>query len=441
MMLVGPGTVLTQNRDGTVIEEGALLLDGDTIVAVGPYDALATAHPGARRLDAANRLIMPGLINAHGHFYGTFARGMALKDPAPETFQQVLERLWWRLDKALTPEGVYLSALLGAIAAIRSGTTTVIDHHASPRAVTGSLGEVATAMREVGLRGCLCYEVSDRDGPEIAQAGIDENRRFLEEAAADPLIRGKFGLHASFTCSTETLINARQAEAEAGGAGFHIHCAEGPEDGRDARARYGKSPVERLAETGILGPRTIVAHCVHVDEDDIETLAFTGTTVSHQPQSNMGNAVGWARILAMRERGVRVALGTDGYGQDMFESWKAAATLHSHMTGRPGTGVGEFGHVLLQENSRLASDMFGRPVGQLVAGAAADLILVDYQPPTPLTAGNQAYHLYFGANASLVDTVIIHGRVVMAGRQLVGIDEAAVAAEARRVAAATWERF
>lgn len=440
MMLVGPGILVTQDQAGTVQEHGGVLLDGDTIKAVGPFTTLAQTYPDADRIDAGGGLIMPGLINAHGHFYGAFARGLSLKDPPPQTFQQVLERLWWRLDKALTPEGVYFSALLGAVAALKSGTTTVIDHHASPRAIAGSLDEVARALREVGLRACLCYEVSDRDGEEAMRAGIAENRRFLATCAADPMMRAKLGLHASFTCSPATLAQARRAEAESG-AGFHIHCAEGPEDGADSQARYGVSAVRRLADEGILGSRTIAAHCVHISEADMSVLAATGTTVSHQPQSNMGNAVGWARIVAMKEQGVRVALGTDGYTQDMFESCKAAATLHSHMTGIPGAGIGEFAAVLLQDNARLASEIFGRTVGRLEPGAAADLIIVDYAPPTPLHNSNLPWHLSFGVSGSAVDTVIAGGRVVMRGRQVRGIDEAAIAREARRVAIQTWERF
>lgn len=436
--LIGPATVVTQDAAGRILTDGGVLIEGPAIAAVGDFAALRRAHPQAEHLDARGGTLMPGLINAHAHFYGSFARGMALKDPPPQTFRQVLERLWWRLDKALDPESTYLSALLGGIAAIRSGCTTVIDHHASPRAIPGSLDRVARAAGELGLRACLCYEVSDRDGPEAARAGIAENVRFLERTGG--LIQGKFGLHAAFTLTDDTLRAAREAAA-ACDAGFHIHCAEGPEDGAASRVHHGMKVVERLLSQGILGPKSIVAHCVHIDEAEMGLLAESGTTVSHQPHSNMGNAVGWSRILRLRERGVRTALGTDGYNWDMLETMHTAAVLHSHSTGVPGAGVGELATVLTQDNARLAGDIWGQPIGRLEPGAAADLIVLDYWPPTPLNAGNLPWHLQFGLAGALVRDVLVAGRVVLRDHTLPGIDEAAIARQALVAAPGVWERF
>lgn len=438
-ILLGPATVITQDAAGTVLAQGGVLVEGDKVAAVGDFATLQQAHPHAERIDARGGTIMPGLINAHAHFYGIFARGLALKDPPAQTFRQVLERLWWRLDKALDPEAVYLSALLGGIAAIRSGCTTLIDHHASPKAIPGSLDLIARATDELGLRACLCYEVSDRDGPEAAQQGIAENVRFLRQGCKG-LLRGKFGLHASFTLSDATLQAARAAAAESG-AGFHIHCAEGPEDGAHSRVHHGKKVVERLLDAGILGPRSIVAHCVHIDEAEMGVLAESGTTVSHQPHSNMGNAVGWSRILRMRARGVRTALGTDGYNWDMLETMRTAAVLHSHATCIPGAGVGEMAAILTQDNARLASDIYEQPIGRLAPGAAADLIVLDYYPPTPIHAGNLPWHLQFGIHSAQVAHVVIAGRVVMRDRHLPGIDEAAIAQRAMAAAPGVWERF
>lgn len=437
--LIGPGTVVTLDEEDTVLQDGGVLLQGNRIEEVGTFTALREKHPDVPTLDAGGRTIMPGFINAHAHFYGIFARGMALKDAPPQTFAQVLERLWWRLDKALDADAVYLSAMLGGIAALRSGCTTIIDHHASPNAIAGSLDRIADAMDALGLRACLCYEVTDRDGEERARAGIEENVRFLERAR-DGRLRGKFGLHASFTVGDKTLAAAREA-AQSLGAGFHIHCAEGPEDGAHSRVHYGKGVVERLLDEGILGPDTIVAHAVHIDEKDMGLLAESGTTVSHQPHSNMGNAVGWARILRMAERGVPVAVGTDGYTWDMLETMRTAAVLHSHMTGQPGTGVGEFANALLRGNARLASAIWGMPVGSLVPGAAADIILLDYYPPTPLNGGNLPWHIQFGMAAHQVHTVIVDGRIVVDDHRLQGVDEKEVAAQALPVALAVWERF
>lgn len=439
-VLIGPGLVITHDAEGRILPLGGVVVDGNSIAAAGDYDELKSRYPGAGLIDAGGRMIMPGLINAHAHFYGMFARGMNLKDPAPQTFQQVLERLWWRLDKALDNRGNFLSAALGGIAALRAGCTTVIDHHASTNAIAGSLDQVAEAMEALGLRAALCYEVSDRDGPARAEAGIQENIRFGRLVTGGGLLAAKFGLHASFTVGERTLAAARAAEADLG-VGFHIHCAEGPEDGAHARLHHGKKVVRRLLDEGVLGERTILAHCVHIDEEEMGLLAETGTTVSHQPHSNMGNAVGWARVLLMKERGVRVALGTDGYTWDMIESMRTAAVLHSHSTGIPGSGVAEFAGILFGNNACLASGIFGRKIGVLEPGAAADIVLADYFPPTPVHTGNLPWHVQFGIYSPQVQTVIVNGRIVMKDRQILGLDEAQLSREAQGVARQTWKRF
>jgi putative selenium metabolism protein SsnA len=429
--LIGPATVITVDRAGTVLKAGGVVVGGGTILAVGAFADLEAAFPEAVWCDAGGRTLMPGLINAHAHFYGIFARGITLKDLPPRTFREVLERLWWRLDKALDHEGVYLSALLGGVAALRAGCTTVVDHHASPNCIDGSLDQVALAMDTLGLRACLCYEVSDRDGAERAAAGVAENLRFARSLAGGGRLAARFGLHASFTVGAESLAAARRAEADLG-VGFHIHCAEGPEDGQAVR---------RLHEAGILGERSILAHCVHVTEPDIALLAASGTWVSHQPHSNMGNAVGWARVLAMRQAGVRTALGTDGYTWDLLESMRTAAVLHSHQAGEPGAGVGEFAEILMRGNAALASAIFGRKIGALEPGAAADLLLLDYYPPTPLTAANLPWHMQFGMASPQVHMVWVDGaRVYTRGR--VGLlEEADLARLAQDAAGPIWERF
>lgn len=441
-VLIGPGLVITQNGFGDVVADGGVLVDGAEIAAVGPFAELRAAHPGAEVVDAGGMVIMPGLINAHAHFYGMYARGLSLKDPPPMTFQQVLERLWWRLDKALDAAGNYHSALLGGIAALRTGCTTVFDHHASPNAIDGSLDRVAEATGALGLRAVLCYEVTDRDGEERARAGIAENVRFGRRAAAggDPLLRALLGLHASFTVDSATMA-ASVAAARELGLGCHIHCAEGPEDGAHARVHHGRKVVQRLLDAGVLGPHSILAHGVHIDEEEIGLLAETRTTVSHQPHSNMGNAVGWARILHMQERGVPVALGTDGFTWDMFESMKTAATLHSHQTRVPGDGVGQFAGVLFRNNAALATRLFGQPVGVLAAGALADVILVEYYPPTPLHGGNLPWHFTFGMQGAQVHSVMIGGRWAMRDHRVLGVDEAAAARAAMAAHQAIWERF
>lgn len=441
-LLVGNGLLITRDDRQPLIERGCVAIQDGLIAAVGATDTLQRDYPGARFIDAHGRLIMPGLINTHMHLYSTFARGMALKDDAPDNFVHILERLWWRLDKVLTLEDVYLSAMVAMIDCIRNGTTTIFDHHSSPGAVMGSLFRIAQAAHQTGLRSCLCYEVTDREGEEVADLGIEENRAFLLycRESGNSLLKGLFGLHASFTVGNRTMTRCTDAATEFG-TGFHIHVAEAASDQAQCELEYGKRVVRRLHDLGILGGRTIAAHCVYVDSSEIDLLRKTRTNVIHNPESNMGNAVGCAPVLDMVHRGVHVGLGSDGYTCDMFESLKVANMLHKHQTGQPSAGWAEPPAMLFAENSRIASECFGRSVGKLSPGAAADLIVLDYDSPTPMRAANIDAHVLFGISGRAVDTTIIDGRVVMQNRKLLTIDEPETMAKARVAAARLWQRF
>jgi putative selenium metabolism protein SsnA len=403
---------------------------------------MKSKYPGSVFVDAAGKVIMPGLINAHMHLYSTFARGMSLKDFPPNNFQEILERLWWRLDKALTGEDVYYSALVPLMDCVRNGTTTIFDHHASPGAVHGSLFTLQKAARTVGVRTCLCYEVSDRDGKEVAERGIRENIEFIQACsrAGDDMAKGMFGLHASLTLSDETLSRCCK-ENTGTGAGFHIHAAEGRVDLEECLRRHGRRVIERLSDFGVLGPNTIAAHCVHVDDREMDLLRESRTKVVHNPESNMGNAVGCAPVMDMFRRGVDVGLGTDGYTCDMFESLKAANILHKHQLADPNVGWAETPEMLFRKNSMICEEYFSRPLGKLVPGALADVIVVDYDPPTPMEAENLDAHILFGMSGPLVDTTVINGRVVMQDRELAGIDEAEIRARSRELAEKVWQRF
>lgn len=441
MLLIGNGHLLTMTPENPYLEEGAILVEDSLITEIGRTDELKKRYPEAQWLDAKGMVIMPGLTNTHMHLYSTFARGMALKDAPPTNFIEILERLWWRLDKALTLEDVYYSALIPMIDCIKSGTTTIVDHHASAYSIKGSLDTIAKAAQEVGIRTCLAYEVSDRDGAQIMQEGIEENIAAIKKyRGKEGLLSATFGLHASLTLSDATLVACKEAESEVD-SGFHIHVAEGIQDVEDSLARSGKRVVERLADNGILGPKTIAAHCVHVTEKEISILKETGTMVVHNPESNMGNAVGCSPVGDMLTAGITVGLGTDGYTSDMFESLKVANLLRRHVSGDPNAGWVEVPAMIFENNPQILSKLYPHPLGQLEPGAYADIILVDYQAPTPLTSNNWFGHLLFGFNGGLVDTAIIGGKVIMQGRQLINIDETMVAEKARKLATSLWERF
>jgi len=439
-MLITNGTVITLGERNQLIPRGAVLVEGGRIGSVGPTEQLLADHPDAEVLDARGRLIMPGLICAHTHFYGAFARGMALKGEPPSNFPQILEYLWWRLDKALNLDDVRYSALVCLVDAIRNGTTTLLDHHASPNAVEGSLDVIAEAVNEAGLRACLCYEVSDRDGPEIAEQGLRENERFIQEVKGERLA-GTFGLHASLTLSEETLETAVDM-AGALDVGFHIHVAEDKADVKDSLQKYGLRVVERLEKARVLGPKTIAAHCVHIDAFEMDTLRQTGTNVVHNPRSNMNNAVGIADVPGLLRRKVNVGLGNDGFSNNMFTEMETAYLLHKLGQEDPrAMGADQVLQIGAANNAHIAGLFFPRPVGELVVGACADIILVDYVPTTPMDAGNFPWHLVFGMSGGQVNTTIVGGKILMKDRQLLTLDEEAIGARSRELAQKVWARM
>ena len=442
-MLITHARLATLGDEPLLIADGALLIEGERIAALGTTTALTATYPAAERWDAAGQLVLPASSCAHTHFYGAFARGMAIPGEPAANFPQILERLWWRLDKALTLEDVRYSALVCLVDAIRHGTTTLIDHHASPNAIEGSLDAIAEAVQEAGLRACLCYEVTDRDGPARAQAGIRENVRFAKSQIPNPKsqISTSFGLHASLTLSDETLADCVAAARESG-LGFHIHAAEDVADQDDSLDKSGQRVIQRLHDAGILGPRTIAAHCVHVDRSEIELLAETGTWVTHQPRSNMNNGVGVAPVETLLHAGVNVGLGNDGFSNFMFAEMKAAYLVHKLAQRDPRAMPGDLVmRLAYAENGRLARVFWpDLRLGELREGAAADLVLLDYYPTTPLTAGNLPWHLLFGIEGSAITATVCAGRVLMRDRVLLTLDEEAITARSRELAAQMWER-
>ncbi len=438
-MLIINGRFITMG-DGDEIQEGVALRVADRQIAeIGPQAELLEKYPQAEQLDAAGQYVMPGNICAHTHFYGAYARGMAIPGAAPRDFPEILEKLWWPLDKALDEASVRASAQVHLVDAIRHGTTTLIDHHASPNFIDGSLDVIAEEVKRAGLRAVLCYEVTDRDGQEKAQAGIRENVRFMNKA--DGQVAATFGLHASLTLSDATLESCRAACPEE--FGFHVHLAEHESDEYDSLAKSGSRAADRLRQHGILGPRTLVAHGVHLDAAEMALLAETQTWLSHQPRSNMNNGVGVARVEEMLRLGIRVGLGNDGFSQTMWEEMKTAYLLHKVHQRDPrrmnGIDVIQMG---VQNNAALAESFFpGLRLGVLSPGAGADLILVDYHPNTPLNAGNLPWHILFGFNESMVTTTIVGGELLMKNRQFLTLDVKEVHARARELAPAVWARY
>ena len=450
-LLITHGQVFTLGQRNDLIPDGAIYVEGDTIADIGATAALAAKYPTAQRLDAGGKLVLPGAVCGHTHFYGAFARGMAIPGRPATNFVEILERLWWKLDRALLWDDVRYSALVCLVDAIRHGTTTLVDHHASPNVIDGSLDLIADAVKETGLRASLCYEVTDRNGEAGAQAGIAENVRFIQrcQREADPQLGASFGLHAALTLSNKTLEacaaaagSLPPARGDERGVGFHIHVAEGIADQEESLRLYNMRVVERLQKFGILGPNTIAVHCVHLDSYEKDILRETKTLVTHQPRSNMNNAVGLPDVAGMLRRGIPVALGNDGFSNNMFSEMKAAYLAHKHNNQNPQAMPGD---VVMQmaygNNTNLARRFFPQPVGELSVGAFADIVFLDYHPTTPLSPGNLPWHILFGVDGANVTHTIASGRVLMKDRQLTTLDEAAITTKSRELAEKVWSRI
>ncbi len=444
-LLITDATIFTNDETGALLSDYAVAVVENRITAVGPQADLLAQHPDFTRLSGAGRLLMPGFINTHMHFYGTYARGLALQ-VQPRYFPEILTHLWWALDKVLDDQAVFFSALLPAITAVKHGVTAVIDHHASPHAIAGSLDQIQSALTEVGLRGVLCYEVSDRDGKAIRDAGLAENERYIRQCQMTAQINpdypfhGMVGLHASFTLDDDSLAAAAEIMQRTG-RGVHIHLLEDKVDYRLSQARFNSRPVARLARYGLLGPHSIAAHGIYLNEKETEQLAASDTIVVHNAQSNMNNAVGRADVFDLLDRGMMVGIGTDGMTPDVRSEARTGYLMHKHTLNNPVVGWEAYRQMVFHHNPAIYRQLTGQEVGVIAPGYLADMILVDYYPPTPMNAENFWGHFLFGIVDAAVDTAIINGQIVMQDKKIPHLDEPALAAASRRVAEQVWERF
>ena len=432
------GIVVTLGEKNRVIWNATVVTDGERIAAVGDSAEMKRLFPDAAAVDCSGKIILPGFICTHHHFYSTMARGMGIPGEPASNFVEILERLWWKVDRALAEEDITLSAQGPLIDCIRNGTTTVIDHHASPSMRDGSLDPIETAVRQAGMRASLCYEVSDRNE---AGGGIAENKRFIQKVGkGDGQIAAMMGMHASFTLSDATIEECVGIARDAG-VGCHIHVAEDAADREDSLAKYHLPTVNRLHNLGVTGEQSIFVHCVHIDESEMDILASTGTVVVHNPESNMNNAVGVTPLLSLLKKGVLVGLGTDGMGSDMLAQMRCAYLLHRLANRDPRVAFLEAPQLLLQNNAAIARRQFGVRLGEIAVGLPADLAILDYRPPTPLSEANFLGHLIFGLVDATVDTTVCKGKILMQSKQILSMDEERIAARSRELAPRMWKRL
>ncbi|HHT20267.1 MAG TPA: putative aminohydrolase SsnA [Tissierellia bacterium] len=435
-MIIRNARIFTNDADNHYYETGFIQIQDGLITQVGAGEGPADPEV----IDAKGKIMLPGLINLHNHIYSALSRGVYLPKHNPNNFLEILEGMWWNLDRNLDNPLVALSARATYYECIKNGVTTIFDHHASFSDVLGSLETIAKESRQAGMRSCLCFEVTDRYGKDKSKQSIDENLQFIEEVRQDGRddLRALFGLHASFTLDDETLADISRRLPEE--VGTHFHLSEGIDDEIHAQ-ELGTTPLRRLIEHGLVKPNSLAIHGIHLGDDDFSLLKDTGAAVIHNPQSNMGNAVGYCPVLKFLGHDIPVGLGTDGYTQDMIETARIAALMMRHENKNPRTGWVEPYDMLLQTNAELATKHFGLTLGRLEAGAGADLILLDYVPYTPFGGDNLSGHLHFGMNGAMVSDTMAKGQWLMRDRQVLTIDEADLVAEASAAAEGLWEEM
>lgn len=443
MFLFGNGTVITFDEDSKVICNGGVVIEGNEILAIGDTNELRLNYAKADYKDVQGKIIMPGMINTHMHLYSTFARGMDIKtNQPPQNFTEILEKLWWRLDKKLNEKDIYYSAIYPLLDCIKKGVTTIFDHHASSNYIEGSLDILSEAVKQSGIRASLAYEVTDRDGHDKGLTGLKENERFIKKIQKEKNnnLSGMIGLHASFTLNNDTLSRAADL-ADDLKVPFHIHVAEGKADVYESKMRGYHSIAERLERFRILRPGTLAIHGVHLQEEELDLILKNETYLIHNPESNMGNAVGFAPVKSALDKGIIVGLGTDGYTCDMFESIKVANLLQKHELHDPQAGWDEIFKISFLNNRHIARRFFGQMLGTLKAGAAADIIVVDYYPPSPITSGNAYSHILFGIGGDMVDSTMVGGKFLMEDRVIKLLDYKKIAQKTKEQAKDFWRRF
>lgn len=441
-MIIKNCKIITWGKPNQILEDKALFIDHEIIKDISDTEKLIKTHVDETIVDAQGQYIFPGNICAHTHFYGAFSRGLYIPGPSPKNFPEILNKLWWPLDRSLNGDAIKYSALVCLIDAIKHGTTALFDHHASQNHIQYSLDLIDGAVEMAGVRAALCYEFTDRDGKKKAIEGAEENIRYIQKLATQKTHKkaALFGMHASLTVSKESMELARKMLPE--DIGIHLHVAEHSIDEYDSIEKYQVRIIDRLKNHQFLGKNSIIVHTVHIDAKEIELLAESNTWVTHQPRSNMNNAVGMAEVESMDRCGIKVCLGNDGFSNAMWEEWKAAYLSHKLWHRDPQRmNANLVKKIAADNNADLASRFFNTRVGRIEVGSQADLIFVDYHPYTEFTVENLPWHIIFGFNESMITSTMVAGEFIMKDRKLITLDEEAITKEAHKISETVWKNY
>jgi putative selenium metabolism protein SsnA len=436
-ILVKGGTAVTMDDGRRVIHDSAVAIEDGRILAVGPSDAVSAGFGADEVIDAKGCIVMPGLICSHTHLYGVALRGSALGIRPPGDFLQILQRIWWPVDECLTHSDAYATALAAGVESLMSGTTCFADTYSAPNAIQGSLNHIAKAVNEVGIRGLISFEATERRNEKEGRRGLEENLRFIASRSKGRAM-GMISLHASFTVSDDLISRAVEA-CEKHRVPLTIHVSEGPNDAYHNIERYGKRTVERLNDRGLLSRRAVLAHCVHLSEEEIGLIARSSASVAHNPMSNMLNAVGVAPLLEMMDRKVNVGLGNDGYVFDMFENMRAAYLLQRVARRNPNRPTPQ---QVVEMCTINAAKAYGLPsLGSITKGKRADILVVRPTFMATPYSGSVYGYIVNGLRGPDVRDVLVDGEVVVRGRKPVKVDVEKSQARVLKAMASLWNRL
>lgn len=435
------GTVVTEGKKSSFIENGAVAYNDKEILDVGTREAITAIYPDAELLDARGGYITPSFINPHEHCYSSMVRGMTMTKYAPTNFMENLTQKWWNLDKALTEEQIRIGTQAFLIDAAKNGVTTEFEHNASFGCIEGSLSMIEEAAEKVGIRICPCFEVSDRWGQDVAKRTVDENIRWMkscDEKKSDQFA-STLGLHASFTLSDQTFAYIREKYPL--DRGCHIHIAEALYDEEDSLEKYGMRITQRLDSMGLLNEKTIIAHGVYLSDDEMDLIKERDAMVVNNPESNMNNAVGCPPTHKLIEKEIVTGLGMDGFTHDMFLSWRIASALYKHQSQDINAAWTDLPQMVWRGNAEIGSRYFNRKMGCLEKGAVPDMMVLHYDSPTPVTKDNFNSHMLFGMNGSNIYMTICGGQLIAKEGHCLTMDEEKILYESRQQAEKLWKQF
>ncbi|MDI6819876.1 MAG: amidohydrolase family protein [Candidatus Hodarchaeaceae archaeon] len=439
-LVIKNGLIVTMDKEHRIIANGSVGVEDGRIVSIGRR--IKVEGKPEETIDAKGKIVMPGLICSHTHLYRGFLRGAPLKIEPPTDFSQILQRTWWPMDEAMTREDAYASALISCLGFVKTGTTLFADTFSGPNAITGVLDRIAAAVEQSGIRGIIAFEATERRTHAEGAKGTRENERYIRKIKKERTsrVRGMFGIHASFTVSEELLRYVREL-ASRYKVPITIHTSEGLVDLYHNYERFGRRTVERLCDAGLLGADVVLAHCVQVNDDELDIIKRTNTKVAHNPMSDMLNAVGIAPIAKMLSMGISVGLGNDGYIFDGFENIRAAFLLHK-IALRDPRAISPM--EALEMATIRGAELYGleNELGSLEAGKLADIIIIDpATAPTPIRPESVVGHLVNTITGNDVETVIVGGTAVMRERKLLTLDEQETVKVARKAAEKLWQKL